>query len=499
MKKKCLIIGSGLGGLSCGYILAKNGYEITILEKNNQIGGCLQCFSRQGVKFETGMHFIGSADKGQALSYLLNYLDIDKDIQLNRLDTNSYDIVSLKGERFCFANKKEGFIEKMSSYFPKEKDNLERYYNLITQISQASSLHTLNYKESDNIINTKYQTQTINEVIDDIIKDKLLKSVLVGNLPLYAGVKDRTPFSTHAFIMDFYNKSSFRIIGGSDNIALSLANSIKELGGKVLTKKQVKKVICNDNKAIGLETQDKEFYQADIIISDIHPSSLMNMLDTKMVRPIFRNRINNIPNTVGGFSVYLMFKKDKVPYMNSNFYSFRDNTPWNCDIYNENTWPKGYLYMHFCHKKDPSFAQSGVILSYMTIDEMEPWLNTFIGNRGLDYQEFKETKAKKLLNEVEKDFPILKDNIEAFYTSTPLTYRDYTGTKDGSMYGVIKDVSLGASGRVHHRTKIPNLFLTGQNINSHGMLGVLIGTIVTCSALIGEQTIYNQLKEANNE
>jgi all-trans-retinol 13,14-reductase len=66
MKKKCLIIGSGLGGLSCGYILAKNGYEITILEKNNQIGGCLQCFTRQGVKFETGMHFIGSADKGQA-------------------------------------------------------------------------------------------------------------------------------------------------------------------------------------------------------------------------------------------------------------------------------------------------------------------------------------------------------------------------------------------------------------------------------------------------
>jgi all-trans-retinol 13,14-reductase len=43
---------------------------------------------------------------------------------------------------------------------------------------------------------------------------------------------------------------------------------------------------------------------------------------------------------------------------------------------------KGYLYMHFCHKKDPLFAQSGVILSYMTIDEMKPWLNTFTGNRG---------------------------------------------------------------------------------------------------------------------
>jgi all-trans-retinol 13,14-reductase len=130
-------------------------------------------------------------------------LDIDKDIQLNRLDTNGYDIVSLKGERFCFANKKEGFIEKMSSYFPKEKDNLARYYNLITQIAQASSLHTLNYKESDNIINTKYQTQTINEVIGNIIKDKLLQNVLVGNLPLYAGVKDRDSFFNACFHYGF--------------------------------------------------------------------------------------------------------------------------------------------------------------------------------------------------------------------------------------------------------------------------------------------------------
>ena len=57
--KKCIIIGSGLGGLSTSVILAKNGYDVTILEQASQIGGCLQCFQRDGVKFETGMHFIG--------------------------------------------------------------------------------------------------------------------------------------------------------------------------------------------------------------------------------------------------------------------------------------------------------------------------------------------------------------------------------------------------------------------------------------------------------
>lgn len=66
--KRVIIIGSGLGGLSCGVILAKNGYHVTLLEQSQQIGGCLQCFYRHGAKFETGMHFIGSAAEGQTLS-----------------------------------------------------------------------------------------------------------------------------------------------------------------------------------------------------------------------------------------------------------------------------------------------------------------------------------------------------------------------------------------------------------------------------------------------
>ena len=66
-KQRVVIIGSGMGGLSCGVILAKNGYEVTVLEQGAQVGGCLQCFSRRGARFETGMHFVGSAAEGQTL------------------------------------------------------------------------------------------------------------------------------------------------------------------------------------------------------------------------------------------------------------------------------------------------------------------------------------------------------------------------------------------------------------------------------------------------
>jgi len=65
------------------------------------------------------------------------------------------------------------------------------------------------------------------------------------------------------------------------------------------------------------------------------------------------------------------------------------------------------------------------------------------------------------------------------------------------MYGVVKDINNGAAYRVSHKTKVPNLFLTGQNINSHGALGVLVGTIVTCSELLTSKRIYEQIIEAN--
>lgn len=507
MCKKVIIIGSGLGGLATAAMLAKNGYLVTVLEQEAQIGGCLQCFTRKGAKFETGMHYIGSASEGQTLNRLMKYLEIDKEVQLSPLDRDGYDVVALGGKQYRFANGREAFIEQMTTYFPHQHGNLVRYYDLIEQIASASSMHSLSHVQGKTSINTAdYQLRSINEVIDKIISDPLLAKVLVGNLPLYAAEKDKTPFSTHAFIFDFYNQSAFRIKGGSDIVAKALVHTIERYGGKVLTKKQVTQIICDDTHAVAVEVKDKmqkagkSIMTCDYVISDAHPMRTLELLDTKLIRPAFRHRINQIPQTVGVFSVYLHFKKNAMPYMNHNYFGYQYDTPWNCEHYTEQTWPKGFLYMHFCPddsevsdsdtsstKEDihpPSFASSGVILSYMQMEDVERWKDTQIGCRGKEYEEMKKRKAEKLLAVLQQHFPGIQEKIEEYYTSTPLTYLDYTGTERGSMYGNARDITMGPACRVPHRTKVPNLFLTGQNINSHGMLGVLVGSIVASSELM---------------
>lgn len=498
-KKKVVIIGSGLGGLSCGIILLKNGYDVTIVEQSNQIGGCLQCFKRNGAKFETGMHFIGSAADGQTMNKLLRYLEVYDDIKLSPLDADGYDVVSLDGKRYKFPVGKENFIRQMSEYFPKQSDNIRKYYEIVEKIANASSLHSLKYAESDTNVTTEYSLRSIDDVMGELVSDQVLADVLVGNLPLYAAEKGKTPFSVHAFIMDFYNQSSFRIAGGSDTIALSMQHTIEKYGGKLFTRSKATKIICDDTHATGVEINGEEVVPADIVISDTHPMRTLEMLDTKLIRPAFRRRINSIPQTVGSFSVYLKFKKENVPYMNYNYYGYNQPSPWNCELYTEETWPKGFLYMHFCQEEHPEFADTGVVLSYMQMDDVEKWNGTRVGRRGSDYEDFKRRKAERLLDTLEEHFPGIRGNIEEYYTSTPLTYLDYTGTEGGSMYGIAKDVNMGAAYRVPQRTKVPNVFQTGQNINSHGMLGVLVGTIVTCSEFLTAKTIYEQIAKETQQ
>jgi all-trans-retinol 13,14-reductase len=152
--------------------------------------------------------------------------------------------------------------------------------------------------------------------------------------------------------------------------------------------------------------------------------------------------------------------------------------------------------MHHCPSASPQYAETAVIISYMNFEEVSRWKGTPIGHRGEDYEDFKRQKAERLLDELEKQIPGTRADMAQYYTSTPLTYLDYTGTENGSMYGRLRDCSEPVQNVVSPRTRIPNLFLTGQNTNSHGVFGVIIGAIITSGELLGVNTIVKQIQDS---
>lgn len=491
--KKCVIIGSGLGGLSCGCILAKNGYEVTVLEQGLQAGGCLQCFRRGDAVFDTGMHYIGSADRGQVLHTILNYLGVGDSIRLERLDPTGYDVISFCGEQYRLANGRENFVDSLARRFPENRDELLRYCDLIDQVAASSPMHTLNIN-ADIETFAKYQTVSVGEVIDSVVSDPTLRQVLAGISPLYAGEKDVTPFYAHALIADFYNQSSFRIVGGSGTLTDAMVDVIRNNGGQVLTRRKAERIECNSTGATAVITSDGERFPADVVVSAIHPANTVGLVDSHLLRPAYRRRLEHARNTTSAFTLYLKFRKNRVKYLNHNIFYYRGDTVWDCQRSNDATWPKFMLYMHFCHRENPEFAETAEVLTYMDYCETEQWAGTRRGQRGESYEQFKRLKAEQLIDALEQEIPGIRDDIEEYYTSTPLTWRDYTGVPEGAMYGMAKDVNLVGAGCISPRTNIPNLLLAGQCVTLHGMLGVLAGSLMTCSELLTADVLFSRLR-----
>jgi len=475
-----IIIGSGLGGLECGYILSKAGFKVAIVEKNAQIGGCLQTFKRYGVKFDTGVHYIGSLNEGAFLHRLFSYLNLFKDIRLHELNPLGYDTFCIGGKIYQFATGYEQFVTQLAKYFPNNRADIKCYVQKIKKIAENSPIYDLTRLNNPNFFTAESVTTSVHDFLVSSTHNVQLQNVLAANHPLYGGVKHESQSYIHAIIQNSYMQGAYRIVGGGDTIAEALASSIRNFGGEIFTHSEVVEIVCNNQKAVAIRLADGREFAAKAFISNIHPIATLQKLHTPLLRKIYRERIMNLSNTNSNFTVYIKFKEHREPYLNSNFYYYENEDVWNSS---------NYLYMHQCYEPDPQYAQSAILIENMSYREVAKWANNKMGNRGAEYLDFKEKKATNLLAKLEESFPYITHNIEAFETSSPLTYQDYTATFEGSSYGILHNKNFPLQSTVAHKTKIPNLFFTGQNIYAHGILGVSIGALITCSEFVPIQTI----------
>lgn len=497
-KYDVVIIGSGLGGLLCGYVLSKEGFNVCVAEKNQQTGGCLQVFKRNGCTFDTGIHYIGSMDKGQILNRYFKYFDLTDNLKLKKLDENGYDIINFgtTGKSYKFAMGESNFIDSLLQEFPREKQALNTYIYKLNEINDSLNLINLRQIDTYNLIKTEYIKVNAFEFLKSITSNTKLQQVLAGNNSIYAGDADKTPLYMLALIQKFFIDSAWRLVDGSDQIANLLEESIIKNNGTILTKYEANKIVFENDVLKGVEFTNGEKFEAKYVISDIHPSLTLDIMDTNRLKGFYRKRIHSLENTVSTFSLYAVLKENSLPYINANHYVHKTDDVWGIKNYSEENWPKGYMLLTPASSKSGQYADSLIVITYMKFKDVERWSNTSIEKRGDEYLQFKNDKAEILLKEVEKTFPGIRNHIQTFYTSSPLTYRDYTGTIEGSMYGIVKDCNNPLESYIPPRTKIPNFFFTGQNINMHGALGVTIGAILTCGEIIGLNYLIKRINDA---
>jgi phytoene dehydrogenase-like protein len=488
-----VILGSGLGGLQSAYILSKEGYNVCLLEKNSQLGGCLQTFKRNNTVFDTGMHYIGSMDEGQILNQFFKYFKLTDALKLRRMDENGYDIIRYNSKEYKFAMGYDRFVETMLEYFPREREALTKYASSMKDLSM--SINNLRELSKQRTSYFEYFNKGMDNFLNTITSDQTLKNTLLGISPLYAGVKNKTPMYIPLIIHASYTESAYRFVDGGSQISDLLAGYITESGGTIMKRAEVTDFIFESGALKAVEINHSEKIEGKYFISNIHPKTMLQISEKIPLRPAYKKRISGIEDTQGIFSLYLSMKKNSFEYINSNYYVYNTDNIWECSTYTSENWPKGYMMSISPRSENDQYTNSITVNTYMDWKDVAPWANTTVENRGEDYRAFKKQKAEKLLDVLEHDFPGIRSKTDAYYTSTPLTYQNYIGSHKGSMYGLLKDYNDPLRTIVLPRTHIPNLFLTGQNINIHGVMGVTFGSILTCGELIGSRYLLNKMHE----
>lgn len=490
-----------MGGLVSSVLLAKEGYSVCVLEKNNQYGGNLQTFVRDKTIFDTGVHYIGGLSEGENLYQYLDYLGIMKDLKLQKLDEDGYDYITFDNDnnKYPHAQGYDNFIKQLLKFFPQEKETLEKYCKAIKDICDTFPLYNL--KKGGTAYNEKILSINAKEFFDELTDNELLKSVLSGSNSLYGGNGYNTPLYVHALSVNSYIQSSWRCINGGSQISKLLVRQLRKYGGDIFKHQEVIDFVFDDKELVGIKTKKGNTVYADQFISNIDLKRTIDLVGKDRFRKSFFKRTERLEVTPSAFSLYIVFKPNSFPYLNHNYYHFKNqDMVWNATNYDREKWPEGYMMSMAVSEKNQKWADSMTVMTYMYYDEVKKWESTFNtvaekDDRGDEYEKFKQTHIEKLLKEIELKFPDIRESIYSVYASTPLSYRDYIGGQNGNMYGYEKDANNPLKTFISPRTKIPNLLLTGQSINMHGMLGVTIGAVVTCSEIIGKEYLIDKINK----
>jgi all-trans-retinol 13,14-reductase len=487
-KEKVLIIGSGIGGLSMAIILAKLGFGVTVIEKNRQPGGMLRSYIRQGIHCNVGVHYLGALGKGQILRRLFDFLGITNDLPLEPMGVNApvdryyFNDGSVSPGQFDMPVGLNAYEERLKQAFQNETDAIEGFMTLLRQ--SATELDRLEFlfgrPSASNLID---QTEPLWDVLDRLQCSPGLKSVLSVPSVWFGVPPAQCPQFLHTMTLASYLASAWRLKNHGTQMVNVLVKQLKDLGGRIVCGQAVHRINIRKGLVSGLILENEERYDAPLVVASVHPMVVVKMLDSKDIKPSYRRRIMGLANTGGMFAVNATLPSEM-------------HTPLPYNTFSIETDAGGNVHDVIYTQLRPSGKPDSLLLSLITRGYDErwlPWHQTNSGHRGADYAAAKMALARELIQQIEPIIGSLEGH-KIIDTYTPLTIRDWVNSPNGSAYGVMRSTAQMLSASLLNRTKVKGLYLTGQSVMAPGILGGILGSLVTAKFIVGPERFEREIR-----
>jgi phytoene dehydrogenase-like protein len=482
-----IVIGAGIGGLTCATKLAKSGNKVLLLEKIHHVGGTSHIFRRGVYYFPMGGLSFSSPD---TVLELLGDIGIQENIEFSRnhfqLITPNFDII--------YSQPFQELRETLKEIFEDEKYGIDAFFtemneimNVLSTIQQWHPEYLIGKKKEyalENLSPThkkdielleRYSQIPAKQTLEKYISNEILQNFL-GSQGTYVPKMSMTLLAIMWCLMS--DKGIWFPSCGIHGINDLVYDTFLSFNGEAKLRTPVKKIMIENNNAIGVKTSKDEIFKADWIISNAdYKKTFLELIDPQDIPEQHLNTIKNVSYFGSELCVYLGVNPEKIDLSKVKaqhvFYRKETKSSKHSDLEDFDNreieiciWSKNYP------DSAPSKKATILLRVGFPYDHFSNW-KISEKRRKEGYREYKKRLAEKLIKTAENVVPGLSSSIEVMDIATPLTYEDWGQRFRGSIAGWSWRVEgpQKLPGKLLIETPIDNLLMVGMYAASELFLG----------------------------
>lgn len=509
-----IVIGSGMGGLTTAALLSELGWKVCVLEQHYTAGGYTHSYERHGYEWDVGVHYIGDVGKRTRTRRMFDFLSSGK-LKWAPMDAE-YDRFYIGDKVFSAIAGKKAFRDNLVTSFPAEEKAIDAYMELLADVSGALSVHSMGrvlkpWQQSVAAPFMKMRTpasmyRNTYDVLSELTDNQDLIAVLCGQWGDIGLPPKQSAFMMHAMIARHYLYGGYYPIGGSWRIADSIIPMIQKGGGEVFTYARVKRILVENGKIAGVAMKDGHRIECPCVISSAGTDNTFNhLLPADVVEKTgYRKLLPTVQPSFSYLCIYIGLKETAqqlgLPKTNFWIYPHNDFDAAVEQFVADKDAPFPVVYISFPSAKDPDYENRHPgtatieIVAPAPYKWFEEWQGSTWGKRGEDYNELKEKFGERLMQHLYDKLPQLQGKVDYYEVSTPLSTDWFAGYQRGELYGLDHTTERLQQKWLGPRTKIPGLWLTGQDVLTAGVTGAMMSGMLTTMAMVGMRKMTPLMK-----
>jgi len=509
-----VVIGSGLGGLTCAAFLCASGRRTLVLETHYVAGGNSQAFRRnlggREFEFDVGVHYIGECGPDGLITRMLHGLGLAERLVFRPLDPDGYSTLYFPGLTFRVPASWDRYRARLLETFPEEREPLGKVVDGLRQVAhdgrrfQRGEIELADMPQQAPVF-MQWGLRPVTELFAEHGLSEAASAVLLGEQGDYAVRPSKTPTALAAGLTDHYMRGAFYPEGGGQAMAGRLVEAIRAWGGEVRTRAPVSHVRVERGRAVGVTLgKTGAEIDADVVISNADlKRTVLELVGEEHFSPDTVERVRGFRMSLPLFCVYAGLDVDLASEHLANTNHWLWGTTDIEGIYA--TVEAGELpaenlaYLTITSLRDPESPQVApkghTNLQVMTLvpHDYDVWHVERGPAEGGRYHRDPEYRRRKtelmdsLLKTAETIVPGLRKHVVWKEAATPVTQERFTHSTGGTSYGIEYATDQTGPARIGYATDVPGLYLCGASTPAgHGIANVMYSGLRAAEAASGE-------------